>query len=158
MVSFDVCSYGIENISDVLIASDFLKEIILRYKSLVVLGLLCSTVILADNTQTIGFMARTLRSNFDRIGSLMIAVSYVAGIGFGITSIFKFKQHKDNPQQVPIGTPFAMMAISVLLIFLPTIYMPAGTSIFGTDAVQKSGSLGGRLEGLPGDDQTPAGP
>ena len=129
----------------------------MKYKSLIILGIVCSAAVLADDSQTIGLMARTLRGNLDRIGSLMIAVSYVAGIGFGITSIFKFKQHKDNPQQVPIGTPFAMMAISVLLIFLPAIYAPAGTSIFGDSATQDSGSLGGRLEGLPGDDITPVG-
>ena len=50
----------------------------------------------------------------------------LAGLGFGIAAIFKFKQHKDNPTQVPIGTPFALLAISVLLVFFPAIYKPAG--------------------------------
>jgi intracellular multiplication protein IcmD len=129
-------------------------EVSLSIRKVVITCLLFSTVVFANQDQTIGGMANMLRGSFSKIASLMIALSYVAGIGFGITSIFKFKQHKDNPQQVPIGTPFAMMAISVLLIFLPAIYAPAGISVFGT--TEASGSTGGRLEGLPGDDVTPA--
>jgi len=93
-------------------------------------------------------MAETLTNQFTEIASLMIAVAYVAGIGFGITAIFKFKQHKDNPTQVQVGIPFAMLAISVLLIFLPAIYVPAGASLFGAGAL--SGSAAGDLSALPG--------
>jgi intracellular multiplication protein IcmD len=107
------------------------------------------TSVFAADVTDLGGMADALTQQFADIASLMIAVSYVAGIGFGITSIFKFKQHKDNPQQVPIGTPFAMMAISVLLIFLPAIYVPAGASIFGAGA--RSGSTTGDLQALPGE-------
>jgi intracellular multiplication protein IcmD len=110
--------------------------------------LTCSVFAAGDVTD-LGGMADTLTQQFIDVASLMISVAYVAGIGFGITSIFKFKQHKDNPQQVPIGTPFAMMAISVLLIFLPAIYGPAGTSIFGANAT--SGSTTGDLRALPGE-------
>ena len=102
--------------------------------------------------QNVGQMASMLRGQFVEIASLMIAVAYVAGIGFGISSIFMFKQHKDNPTQVPIGKPLAILTISVLLIFLPAIYVPAGTSIFGTGAELISGSATGRIDGLPGDD------
>ena len=109
-------------------------------------------VVFATTAQNLGEMASMLRGQFTEIASLMIAVAYVAGIGFGITSIFKFKQHKDNPTQVPIGTPLAMMTISVLLIFLPAIYVPAGSSILGQGAEQVSGSASGRIDGLPGND------
>ena len=61
----------------------------------------------------------------------MTGVAYLAGLGFGISAVFKFKQHKDNPTQIPIGTPFALLAVSVVLIFLPSIYAPAGQSVFG---------------------------
>ena len=114
----------------------------------VLLTFLGSTAFAAD-VNDLGGMADTLTQQFADIASLMISVAYVAGIGFGITSILKFKQHKDNPQQVPIGTPFAMMAISVLLIFLPAIYVPAGASIFGANAT--SGSTKGDLQALPGE-------
>lgn len=112
---------------------------------------LLSQSLLADSgaKKDLKGMAHELTGQFTNIAQLMVAVAYVAGIGFGISAIFKFKQHKDNPTQVPIGTPFAMLAISVLLVFLPAIYGPAGTSIFGTSSV--SGSTSGSLSGLPGD-------
>jgi intracellular multiplication protein IcmD len=33
----------------------------------------------------------------------------------------KFKQHKDNPTQTPIGTPIALVFIAAALLFLPSI-------------------------------------
>ena len=80
----------------------------------------------------------------------MITVSFIAGIGFAMASVFKFKQHKDNPTQVPIGTPFAMFAIGIVLIFLPAIFTPAGSSIFGhkpTPADAKLAPLSMSLDG-----------
>ena len=79
-----------------------------------------------------GAMASNLDQQFSQIGSLIINTAYIAGIGFGISAIFKFKQHKDNPQQIPVGTPFALLAVSVLLVFLPGLYAPAAKSIYGT--------------------------
>ena len=83
---------------------------------------------------TIGNLATNITKSFEGIGKLMVGVAYLAGIGFGISAIFKFKQHRDNPSQVTIGTPFALMAISCALIFLPALYKPAGTTIYGTAA------------------------
>ena len=86
----------------------------------------------AAKATTFGGMASSLNDNFSAISALMINTAYVAGIGFGISAIFKFKQHKDNPQQIPIGTPFALLAVSILLVFLPGLYTPAAKSIYGT--------------------------
>ena len=54
--------------------------------------------------QTIGSLANNIASNFEDVGKLMIGVAYLSGIGFGIAAVFKFKQVKDNPTQIPIGT------------------------------------------------------
>ena len=51
----------------------------------------------------------------------MLAVAYIAGLGFGVAAIFKFKQVKDNPTQIPISTPFALLGVSTLLVFLPGV-------------------------------------
>jgi hypothetical protein len=37
----------------------------------------------------------------------------------------------DNPTQIPIGTPIALIFIAAALIFLPTIFNVAGGTIFG---------------------------
>lgn len=96
-------------------------------------------------------IADRLGTAFQGLARLMIAVSYLAGIGFVISSIFKFKQHKDNPTQIPLGTPLAMLVIGVVLIFLPAIIGPIGTSIFGENA--KVGGFKGELQGIPGADK-----
>ena len=87
-------------------------------------ALASTTVTQAD---TFGGMAGNLNSQFTAIGNLMLNTAYIAGLGFGIAAIFKFKQHKDNPTQVPIGTPFALLAVSVLLVFLSVYGQSAAT-------------------------------
>src|SRR5210317_611881 len=96
------------------------------------LGLLAASSAFADSA-TLGTLAANVTGSFQAIGELMTGVAYLAGLGFGISAVFKFKQHKDNPTQIPIGTPFALLAVSVVLIFLPSIYKPAGQTIFGGD-------------------------
>lgn len=103
-----------------------------------------------DKAATFSDMATNLSSQFTAIGQLMTGTAYIAGIGFGIAAIFKFKQHKDNPTQVPIGTPFAMLAISVLLVFLPGLYKPAAKSIYGTTANIGGGFQGAGASDIPG--------
>ena len=100
----------------------------------------------------LGALACNVKSSIADFGSLMISIAYLAGIGFGIAAVFKFKQHKDNPQQTPVGTPFAMLGISVVLVFLPGIYAPAGQTLFGKGGAGKEqvGGFGGDISGLPG--------
>lgn len=85
----------------------------------------------AGGGENLGAIATRVTESFSGIGTLMIAVSYLAGIGFVIASIFKFKQHKDNPTQIPLGTPLALLVLGIILVFLPLIFEPAGQSIFG---------------------------
>ena len=79
-------------------------------------------------------IANTITGSFESIGKLMVATAYLAGFGLTIGAIFKFKQHKDNPQQTPMGIPITMLLVGIALIFLPNIISPAGTSIFGEGA------------------------
>ena len=68
-------------------------------------------------------------SGLPSLAQLITAGSYVAGIGLGIISILKFKQHKDNPQQSVL--PAAFLFIAAALIFLPGIFKSAGGTTFG---------------------------
>lgn len=80
---------------------------------------------------TVGDMASTITSSFTNLTKLITAGSYLAGLGFSIGAIMKFKQHNDNPTQVPIGTPIALVFIAAALLFLPTILSAAGETRFG---------------------------
>ncbi|MEW6277964.1 MAG: type IV secretion protein IcmD [Candidatus Eremiobacterota bacterium] len=57
--------------------------------------------------------------------------AYVAGLSSSVASLLKFKQHKDNPTQVPIGTPIALLFIAAALLFLPSILSTTGGTMFG---------------------------
>lgn len=107
------------------------------------------TKVFAQTTQDIAAIANQVSSTFSSLGQLMTATAYLAGFGLVIFAIFKFKQHKDNPQQVPMGTPITMLLIGIALIFLPNIIMPAGTSIFGSGATA-GGFTGSGVQAIPG--------
>lgn len=86
---------------------------------------------LAAAAMNIGQMASTITGSFTNLAKLITAGSYLAGLGFSIGAIMKFKQHKDNPTQIPIGTPIALVFISAALLFLPSILGVAGQTMFG---------------------------
>ncbi|RMX05284.1 hypothetical protein [Legionella jordanis] len=88
--------------------------------------------------KTLGNMASSITGSFTSIAKLITAGSYLAGLGFSIGAIMKFKQHKDNPTQIPIGTPIALVFIAAALLFLPSILGVAGQTMFG-----ESGSVAG---------------
>ena len=99
-------------------------------------GCFAAATAFADATTDSGIagIAGRITSTASTLATMMIAVSYIAGIGFVVASLFKFKQHKDNPTQIPLGTPLALMAIGVILVFLPALFAPVGKSIFGSQA------------------------
>ena len=81
----------------------------------------------------IGTIAKNVTDTFKDLTRLITAASYLAGLGFAIGAIMKFKQHKDNPTQIPIGTPIALVFIAAALLFLPSILGVTGATIFGGD-------------------------
>ncbi len=83
----------------------------------------------ADN-QNLGGVATTVIANFGEIAKLITAGSYIAGMGFFIGAILKFKAHKDNPTQIPVGTPIALIFIAAALLFLPSIFGTVGGTLF----------------------------
>lgn len=96
---------------------------------------------LADSA-TIGNMASSITGSFTSIAKLITAGSYLAGLGFSVGSIMKFKQHKDNPTQIPIGTPIALVFIAAALLFLPSILSMTGYTMFGASGGQTAGPTG----------------
>ena len=76
----------------------------------------------------IGDVASNVTSSFTDLASLITDASYVAGSAFAVAEIAKFKTHKDNPTQIPIGTPIALLFVGAALLFLPTVISTASTS------------------------------
>jgi intracellular multiplication protein IcmD len=97
--------------------------------------------VLADTVSDLGGVAGQITKSFGALAQLVTAISYVAGMGFGMASILKFKAHKDNPTQIPIGTPIALLFVAAALLFLPTLFGIAGSTIFG--ATKNTGGVSG---------------
>ncbi len=90
------------------------------------------------DSQDVGSIAGNITNTFGKLAQLVTAVAYVAGMGFGMAAILKFKAHKDNPTQIPIGTPIALLFVAAALLFLPTLFGVAGNTIFGSGAAKGS--------------------
>ncbi len=105
----------------------------------ILLSLLIAEEVFAQGTRgsapagSLGEVALRVTSSFRNLAKLITAAAYVAGMGFAITAILKFKSHKDNPQQVPVGTPIALIFIAAAMLFLPEIFRISGTTLFGED-------------------------
>lgn len=108
-----------------------------------------TSLALADD-DNLGKVASTITGSFSQLARLITAGAYMAGIGFCMASMLKFKAHKDNPTQIPIGTPIALLFIGAALIFLPNIFRIAGYTVFG--GTSGAGGVYGTT-GLPGEGQ-----
>jgi intracellular multiplication protein IcmD len=100
---------------------------------LALLALACFTVGTAALAAIsgVGSVAAQVTSNVGNIARLVTAASYVAGMAFAVGAIVKFKAHKDNPTQIPIGTPIALLFVGAALIFIPTVFRVSGSTLFG---------------------------
>lgn len=95
-----------------------------------------ATTMAQDSIMTIGDVAESINNSFTALTNLITKGSYLAGLAFSIGAIMKFKQHKDNPTQIPIGTPVALAFIAAALLFLPSILSIAGQTMFGDQGSQ----------------------
>lgn len=103
---------------------------ILKVSTITILSA-ASGIVFADSGLTLGGMATSITGSFTSLAKLVTAGSYLAGLGFSIGAIMKFKQHKDNPTNIPVGTPIALTFIAAALLFLPTILGVTGATLFG---------------------------
>ncbi|MDB6095915.1 MAG: type secretion protein IcmD [Francisellaceae bacterium] len=78
-------------------------------------------------------VATTVSSQLNSLATLLGRISYAAGIALAIVSLMKFKAHKDNPQQEPIGKAVTYLAVAGGLLFLPTVMDVASRSLFGAN-------------------------
>ena len=81
----------------------------------VILGLLALTCFAIGTSafaiSGVGSVAASVTGNLANVAKLITAASYVAGMAFAVGAVVKFKAHKDNPTQIPIGTPIALLFV-----------------------------------------------
>jgi len=94
----------------------------------------------AGDAMTLADVAKNITDGMANLVRLITAISFVMGFGFAAAAILKFKAHKDNPAQIPVGTPIALLFIAAALIYLPSLYGAIGDTVFGTGKVAGSAS------------------
>ena len=92
--------------------------------------ILCLCAEAAFAVSGIGTVAGNVTSNLRNIAYLITAGSYVAGFGFAVAAIVKFKAHKDNPTQIPISMPIVLLFVGAALIFIPSVFKSTGITLF----------------------------
>jgi len=125
-----------------------------KYKLLfaIVAGLAITGVAFAEGTaggDGIGGIATKVTDTLASVGKMMVAISYLAGFGFLTFGVLKFKQHKDNPTQVTLGTPIVMTLIGAVLVFIGGFIAPLGET-FGLKKEDVGGFSGSGTDNIPG--------
>lgn len=108
------------------------KVVILLGISALLLFLGADVLAAQQTTQGLAKVAESVKGNFQSIAQLITAGSYIAGLGFGVGAVLKFKAHKDNPQQVQLSVPIALLFVAAALMFIPTVFKSAGQTLYGT--------------------------
>jgi len=91
-------------------------------------------------TSGVGSVATTITGNLTAVAKLITAGAYVVGMAFAVGAIVKFKAHKDNPTQIPIGTPIALLFVGAALIFMPSVFKVSGATLFGASGTVSGAS------------------
>ncbi len=86
--------------------------------------------------KTIGDVAMQASKSINGVQVMIQGACYMAGVALAGGSMFKFKAHKDNPQQTALSVPIVMLAVAAGLLYLPSLMSTAGDSLWG--GTQKS--------------------
>ena len=81
---------------------------------------------------TVNEIADRIISQLYEVRFLIINMAYICGLGFLFASFFKFKQHKDNPTQNPVGNPIMYLILGVFLMYMGNFEMPLKETLFGS--------------------------
>jgi len=70
---------------------------------------------------TLGDVAGRLTGVASGVYLLLYKIFYVVGIAMLVGSLIRFKEHRDNPQQVPFSQPITLLLLGLGVIAIPVI-------------------------------------
>ena len=110
------------------------------------------SIVLADDDMTLTGSLEAVANLYTQIAAIFTGAAYVAGLMLFVGAIFKFRQHREAPQQVPVGQPLTLFALSVLAVFLPGFL-----NLTGVFFNNQSAGASGDISTLPGDNDSGSG-
>lgn len=105
-----------------------------------------SEVLVAGGSENLGNIFEGLTKEKNTYKEILVDFLQLCSFGFFIATVFKFKQYKDNPTQIPVSTPFALLMVTILAYTSTLIIKPATETLFG-------GDVDNTCTGLPGTDR-----
>ena len=114
--------------------------------------ILTASFALADTDVSLKESLDSIGELFPAIATIFTGAAYVAGLMLFVGAIFKFRQHREAPQQVPIGQPLSLFGLSVLAVFLPGFL-----NLTGAFFNEQSAGAAGNISVLPGDNSSGGG-
>lgn len=76
-------------------------------------------------------IAGNIEESVGEVPRLLSVLSYLAGIGLGISGVLKLKDHVENPQNAPLKTGAVRLGVGGALLAMPTV-LNAMTGSIGT--------------------------
>ena len=64
---------------------------------------------------------RILEGPTTGLARVMSAICLISGIAFLMGAVIQFKQYRDNPTQVRISTPIALVILGAVLLLIPLL-------------------------------------
>lgn len=108
-----------------------------------------SAFAVSGDAVTLSVIQSNIAKSVTETAKILQDLSLIAGIGFILSSFFKFHQHKLNPTQVPMSQGLSLLLVGGCLTMFPILIPTAGSTILGADASisQVSGTAISRLIG-----------
>lgn len=108
-----------------------------------------SSLAMANTYVSLSTIQSNVAHSVTETAKILQDMSLIAGIGFIMSSFFKFHQHKLNPTQVPMSQGLSLLLVGGCLTLFPILIPTAGSTILGTSASisQVSGSAISKLIG-----------
>lgn len=113
-----------------------IKSLLLKILAFVGIFGLEAIAYAAPSGAGLGTVAYQVTSQLGNVAKLITAGSYVAGFGFAVAAIVKFKAHKDNPTQVHLSMGVVLLFVAAGLMFLPSVFKATGYTLFQSGGAQ----------------------
>ena len=88
---------------------------------------------------TVENVADNLMGPTEIITKMVVAASYIVGVGLIIFSFAQFKQHRQSPKLVPLGTPIMLLILGICAVMIPYISTISGVSFSATEQAKREG-------------------
>ncbi len=112
-----------------------------KYNYVFIIGMILSSnsafAQTVTDTERVGDIFKNLSTSFDPFIGVLFSIATLAGLIFTFIAIFKFKQFKDNPQQISIGQPIGLFFLGAVMLWLPYIIMSIGYTLTGAKTKQQ---------------------